>query len=124
MGRDRIRQDGFVFWKGLLGEEGARKIQVAPRPPLVDAEAPDVADDGGDLVQGQGVTERRHAPRQTAYPSALVDHGHPVNVRFGGRKGTIGEVRQWRVEADARSRRASSVRTVTGDACRLINVLA
>ena len=94
------------------------------RPGVVTAEVAEVTDHRVDLRGGQGVAEGRHAAIEAADAAALVHHGVPVHVRFGGREGAVGEVRQGRVEADRGSRRPLAVRAMAGHTRGTIDRLA
>ena len=125
--RHRIdRENGLALGKGLLGEEGSREIEIAPRPAWFGAERVQILDDPLDLVIGQDVIERRHDMALAPRPSAAVNHSQPNEVGFDRSDGAIREVREAirRLEAENRLGLASAIRSVTGRARRLIHLFA
>jgi hypothetical protein len=107
------RDDALAFRERLLGEERARKVQVAARPRAVVAERPEVLDRPLDLIDRQRLAESGHVAIESADASAFVGDRHPVGQRFDRVGGAVGEIRQrvpvGNVEADDGLRRTGAV---------------
>src|SRR5262249_10867844 len=76
-GVDGGRENGFVFRKGLVGDQGAWQIQFAARP-AVAAETAHVLDNFLDLVRLQRLGERGHDFGEPSGRSAVVDNRFPI----------------------------------------------
>jgi hypothetical protein len=110
--RDVGGHHGFVFGIGLLGEERTGQIELAPRPPRIEAEAADVQEDGGDLLGGERIAERRHHRVEGSRRAAVAHDGVPVGIRFTAGESAVGEVGQVEREAGEGAGRAAAVATV------------
>ena len=105
--RDAGRQHGFVLRKRLLGEEGAREVQVAARPRRVLAERPEVLDGALDLLRRAtrrrtpacgGRVARIGPPRWTTATQSAS--GSTVLVAQSVKSGTLVPVRERQLESD------------------------
>ncbi len=122
--RDRRRQDRLVFGKRLLGDEGAREVQLAARPRAVGAQVADVSDRLFDLLVREHLAKCRHPAIERADRPALVRDDHPVRSGLRCGEAAVGEVGERRVEADRASRLTLAVRTVARGAGRAKDLLS
>jgi hypothetical protein len=122
--------DGFVLRKRLLGEEGARKIQVAARPRRVLAEGADIFHRALDLLRGQGIAEGRHVTVKGAYRAAAMDDGNPIGKRLDGVRRAVVEVGkpvavgERQLKSDGALRLSAAVDAVTRGARLAVDLLA
>src|SRR5262245_45196835 len=116
--------DGFAFRERLFSEERAWEVEITAGPSRIVAERPEVLDHRLNLVVRQCIAERRHVTVEPADRPAPMHHGVPIAERLNRVRGTVGEIRQRRIETDHALRRTLSIRSMTRRAVVLENVFA